>query len=94
MFQYTFKVPGEGKEYSVIWDYNVGLVRITPFFKCCKYSKVGVGRVASCEAQLSSRRPRRPRCSTAIRDCARSATASPVAPWRLKVCESSGTEHG
>lgn len=24
-----------------MWDYNVGLVRITPFFKCCKYSKVG-----------------------------------------------------
>ena len=23
-----------------MWDYNVGLVRITPFFKCCKYSKV------------------------------------------------------
>ena len=23
-----------------MWDYNIGLVRITPFFKCCKYSKV------------------------------------------------------
>lgn len=23
-----------------MWDYNVGLVRMTPFFKCCKYSKV------------------------------------------------------
>lgn len=23
-----------------MWDYNVGLVRVTPFFKCCKYSKV------------------------------------------------------
>ncbi|KAF2403772.1 hypothetical protein EJ06DRAFT_519484 [Trichodelitschia bisporula] len=39
VFQYTFKIPGEDKEYTVMWDYNVGLVRITPFFKCCKYSK-------------------------------------------------------
>lgn len=23
-----------------MWDYNIGLVRITPFFKCCNYSKV------------------------------------------------------
>jgi hypothetical protein len=40
VFQYTFKVPGDDREYAVLWDYNVGLVRITPFFKCCKYSKV------------------------------------------------------
>ena len=40
VFQYTFKVPGEEKDYTVMWDYNVGLVRVTPFFKCCKYSKV------------------------------------------------------
>jgi hypothetical protein len=23
-----------------MWDYNVGLVRITPFFKCGQYAKV------------------------------------------------------
>lgn len=23
-----------------MWDYNVGLVRMTPFFKCCNYPKV------------------------------------------------------
>ncbi|ESZ99092.1 hypothetical protein SBOR_0502 [Sclerotinia borealis F-4128] len=39
VFQYIFKVPGDDKDYTVMWDYNVGLVRITPFFKCCKYSK-------------------------------------------------------
>ncbi|KAH7312861.1 hypothetical protein BKA65DRAFT_484057 [Rhexocercosporidium sp. MPI-PUGE-AT-0058] len=39
VFQYVFKVPGDDKEYVVMWDYNIGLVRITPFFKCCKYSK-------------------------------------------------------
>jgi hypothetical protein len=41
VFQYTYKLPGEEKEYVVVWDYNVGLVRMTPFFKSCKHSKVG-----------------------------------------------------
>lgn len=40
VFQYTFRMPGEDREYTIMWDYNVGLVRITPFFKCCKWSKV------------------------------------------------------
>lgn len=40
VFQYVFRVPGDDSEYTVMWDYNVGLVRMTPFFKCCKYSKV------------------------------------------------------
>ncbi|KAH8884753.1 hypothetical protein GQ53DRAFT_696999, partial [Thozetella sp. PMI_491] len=39
VFQYSFKVSGDETEYIVMWDYNVGLVRMTPFFKCCKYSK-------------------------------------------------------
>ncbi|KAI1209884.1 uncharacterized protein F4807DRAFT_460177 [Annulohypoxylon truncatum] len=39
VFQYDFKVPGDEAEYTVMWDYNVGLVRMTPFFKCCKYPK-------------------------------------------------------
>jgi hypothetical protein len=30
-----------------MWDYNIGLVRITPFFKCCKYSKVRAGSIMS-----------------------------------------------
>lgn len=49
VFQYTFKVPGDDNEYTVMWDYNVGLVRMTPFFKCCKYSKV-----SSCDTLLYS----------------------------------------
>ena len=40
VFQYIFKVPGDDKVYTVMWDYNVGLVRITPFFKCLKHTKV------------------------------------------------------
>ncbi|KAI0817296.1 hypothetical protein GGR55DRAFT_693543 [Xylaria sp. FL0064] len=39
VFQYVFKVPTDDTEYTVMWDYNVGLVRMTPFFKCCKYPK-------------------------------------------------------
>ncbi|KAL6707750.1 hypothetical protein ACN47E_003871 [Coniothyrium glycines] len=39
VFQYTYKLPHEDKEYTVVWDYNVGLVRMTPFFKSCKYTK-------------------------------------------------------
>ncbi|KAI1177477.1 hypothetical protein F4777DRAFT_587278 [Nemania sp. FL0916] len=39
VFQYVFRVPGDDAEYAVMWDYNVGLVRMTPFFKCCKYPK-------------------------------------------------------
>ncbi|KAH9862465.1 hypothetical protein IAQ61_009882 [Plenodomus lingam] len=39
MFQYTYKRPSDDKEYVVVWDYNIGLVRMTPFFKSCKYAK-------------------------------------------------------
>ncbi|KAI1737276.1 hypothetical protein F4680DRAFT_217569 [Xylaria scruposa] len=39
VFQYVFKIPGNDVEYAVMWDYNIGLVRMTPFFKCCKYPK-------------------------------------------------------
>ncbi|KAF2465462.1 uncharacterized protein BDR25DRAFT_239204 [Lindgomyces ingoldianus] len=45
VFQYTFKIPGEERMYSVLWDYNIGLVRITPFFKCCKYPKTTPAKV-------------------------------------------------
>ncbi|KAF4307356.1 putative apses transcription factor xbp1 protein [Botryosphaeria dothidea] len=45
VFQYTFRVPGDDHEYVVMWDYNIGLTRITPFFKCCKYSKTTPARV-------------------------------------------------
>ncbi|KAI1766251.1 hypothetical protein GGR53DRAFT_528923 [Hypoxylon sp. FL1150] len=39
VFQYDFKIPGDETDYTIMWDYNVGLVRMTPFFKCCKYPK-------------------------------------------------------
>lgn len=40
-FHYDFKVPGDDANYTVMWDYNVGLVRMTSFFKCRGYTKVG-----------------------------------------------------
>jgi hypothetical protein len=42
VFQYTFHVPNNPAEteYTVMWDYENGLTRITPFFKACNHSKV------------------------------------------------------
>ncbi|KAK0924013.1 hypothetical protein LTR57_006389 [Friedmanniomyces endolithicus] len=49
VFQYTFRVPPgtvrkqpenfHNKDHVVMWDYQVGLVRITPFFKALVHSK-------------------------------------------------------
>ncbi|EJT77885.1 hypothetical protein GGTG_02988 [Gaeumannomyces tritici R3-111a-1] len=44
VFEYTFyardkKDPEKKNKWTVLWDYNVGLVRITNFFKCMGYSK-------------------------------------------------------
>ena len=44
VFQYQFKLPGEEKEWVVNWDYQIGLVRMTGVFKCCKYNKVSLMR--------------------------------------------------
>ncbi|KIW07683.1 uncharacterized protein PV09_01623 [Verruconis gallopava] len=52
VFQYTFRLPGEDREYVVMWDYNIGLVRITPFFKCCKYSKTTPAKVLNANPGL------------------------------------------
>jgi hypothetical protein len=54
VFHYTYKRPGEEKQYVVVWDYNVGLVRMTPFFKSCKYSKVRDRRCVDFEKRLTS----------------------------------------
>ncbi|KAI5463272.1 hypothetical protein BGZ63DRAFT_188190 [Mariannaea sp. PMI_226] len=39
VFRYKFTAPGQTTDYTIMWDYNVGLVRMTPFFKCCQYGK-------------------------------------------------------
>jgi hypothetical protein len=35
-------MPNEEKEWAVMWDYNIGIVRITHLFKCNGYSKVSL----------------------------------------------------
>lgn len=50
VFRYSFTILMEEEKngrkewrertFIVMWDYQVGLVRITPFFKACKYTKV------------------------------------------------------
>ncbi|KEQ71732.1 hypothetical protein M436DRAFT_83333 [Aureobasidium namibiae CBS 147.97] len=48
LFQYTFTLPNEpNKKYTVMWDYQIGLVRITPFFKACNYPKTQPNKVLS-----------------------------------------------
>ncbi|KAK4160765.1 hypothetical protein QBC43DRAFT_110818 [Cladorrhinum sp. PSN259] len=41
VIHYEFKLPkmNDKTVYTVMWDYSVGLVRMTPFFKCLEYSK-------------------------------------------------------
>jgi len=86
VFQYTFKLPGEDKEYTVMWDYNVGLVRITPFFKCCKYSKVSLihNLLTSNNLLTDITRQLLLAFSTSIPAFETSATASPAAPSQHK----------
>lgn len=49
MFQYEFRVPGDDTPYTIMWDYSVGLVRMTPFFKCRGYSKVSLADPHPCD---------------------------------------------
>ena len=42
--QYVFEtksIEGKSEFHVVQWDYTIGLVRMTPFFKVCGWSKVG-----------------------------------------------------
>ncbi|KAF7545688.1 hypothetical protein G7046_g9503 [Stylonectria norvegica] len=47
VFRYEFRAPGNDAEFAVMWDYNVGLVRMTPFFKCCQYGKTMPAKMLS-----------------------------------------------
>ncbi|KAL8689274.1 MAG: hypothetical protein Q9218_005017 [Villophora microphyllina] len=52
VFQYTFQMPHEDKRQTVMWDYNNGLVRITPFFKALDYPKTTPARMLGKNAGL------------------------------------------
>ncbi|KAL8944901.1 MAG: hypothetical protein Q9216_000191 [Gyalolechia sp. 2 TL-2023] len=45
VFQYTFQMPHDEKRQTVMWDYNNGLVRVTPFFKALDYPKTTPARM-------------------------------------------------
>ncbi|KAL8802006.1 MAG: hypothetical protein Q9182_004083 [Xanthomendoza sp. 2 TL-2023] len=45
VFQYTFQMPNDEKRQTVMWDYNIGLVRITPFFKALGFPKTTPARM-------------------------------------------------
>ncbi|PGH13496.1 hypothetical protein AJ79_03626 [Helicocarpus griseus UAMH5409] len=52
VFQYTFKVPGDEKTYTVMWDYNIGLVRTTSLFRCNNYSKTAPAKMLNANPGL------------------------------------------
>ncbi|KAE8148889.1 hypothetical protein BDV25DRAFT_130816 [Aspergillus avenaceus] len=52
LFQYTFKVPGDDKQWTVTWDYNIGLVRTTHLFKCQNFSKTTPAKVLNANPGL------------------------------------------
>jgi hypothetical protein len=87
VFQYTFVVPNDPtqKVHSVMWDYQVGLVRITPFFKAFGYGKVCQHYASFCitladrSHRPPQRKPSRPTQAWRI-----SFTASPAVHCRLK----------
>lgn len=65
----------------MLWDYNSGLVRITPFFKACDYSKVPNPLHPSSTkttTDVMSNRPPQPRQSTPIQDSGRCRSQSPA----------------
>ncbi|KAM0524487.1 hypothetical protein ACHAPE_000581 [Trichoderma viride] len=47
VFKYEFRLPDKEKIYTVMWDYNVGLVHMTPFFKCLEYTKTTPAQMLS-----------------------------------------------
>ena len=54
VFCYEFKVHGSDVGYTVRWDYNIGLVRMTDFFKALNYAKVSnTGRYRDVMAHVS-----------------------------------------
>ncbi|KAK2787095.1 hypothetical protein FQN52_007361 [Onygenales sp. PD_12] len=52
VFQYTFRIPGDEKTYTVMWDYNIGLVRTTSLFRCNNYSKTAPAKMLNANPGL------------------------------------------
>ncbi|KAL7899442.1 hypothetical protein HDV63DRAFT_416884 [Trichoderma sp. SZMC 28014] len=56
-FRYEFRLPDKDKVYTVMWDYNVGLVHMTPFFKCLEYTKTSPAQMLSLNPGLRELSP-------------------------------------
>ena len=67
-----------------MWDYNIGLVRTTPLFKCTGYSKVW-HHPADWRFILTDNRLPLRRCSIAILVCVRSVIVLRAVPWSHRV---------
>ncbi|KAK2749406.1 hypothetical protein FQN57_006338 [Myotisia sp. PD_48] len=52
VFQYTFEIPGDEKSYTVMWDYNIGLVRTTSLFHCNNYKKTAPSKMLNANPGL------------------------------------------
>ncbi|KAK5108148.1 hypothetical protein LTR62_008744 [Meristemomyces frigidus] len=54
VFEYTFQMPKDPteKKHVVMWDYQLGLVRITPFFKALDYSKTAPAKALNATSGL------------------------------------------
>ncbi|KAK4226805.1 hypothetical protein QBC38DRAFT_341346, partial [Podospora fimiseda] len=51
-YEFTRTVRDVKSTFTVMWDYNVGLVRMTPFFKCLEYSKTTPAKMLNQNAGL------------------------------------------
>ncbi|QIW97660.1 hypothetical protein AMS68_003178 [Peltaster fructicola] len=55
VYEYEFRLPEDrSKAHQVMWDYENGLVRITPFFKACHYSKTTPKKALEANGVLQS----------------------------------------
>ncbi|KAI9171229.1 hypothetical protein HJFPF1_00710 [Paramyrothecium foliicola] len=46
-FTYDFQVPGSDARYVVMWDYNIGIVRLASLFRLCGFNKTGPAQTFS-----------------------------------------------
>jgi len=87
VFEYSFIVPDDPdrKIWKVLWDYQIGLVRVTPFFKALGFSKVCSHKICSWSRANSFYRPPQRKPSEPTQASKTLYTASLAALSRLKV---------
>lgn len=67
VFKYKFTMPATGTEYIIMWDYNDGLVRMTPFFRSLGHQKVCYSpSTLTVQSQLHAQHPHLPFSRTSL----------------------------